>query len=137
MELTLKQYNKIKDYFPVQRGNVKTDNRVMVNALLYLLENGCKWRALPKSFGNWATIYKRLNRWCKAGVLKTIFEELQRQHIMGIEVKFAALDSTCFKVHPDACGALKKTANNQSEKQEADGIPNFIWYPQMIKLPLD
>ncbi|MBQ2175118.1 MAG: transposase, partial [Alphaproteobacteria bacterium] len=26
-------------------------------ALLYMIENGCKWRALPKKYGKWHTIY--------------------------------------------------------------------------------
>ncbi|MDR2574396.1 MAG: transposase [Desulfovibrio sp.] len=25
--------------------------------MLYVTENSCKWRALPKSFGNWHTVY--------------------------------------------------------------------------------
>ncbi|MDR1703844.1 MAG: transposase [Clostridiales bacterium] len=24
-----------------------------INALLYICENGCKWRKLPKEYGNW------------------------------------------------------------------------------------
>ena len=137
MELTLAQYERISGYFPRQRGNVKNDNYKIINALLYLLENGCKWKALPLRFGNWATIYKRLNRWCRSGVLQRIFEELQKQNLLRIKLEFAALDSACCKVRPNACGALKKTGNNLSEKHVEAGIPNFIWYPQMIKLLSD
>jgi transposase len=108
MELTVEQYQKIESYFPKQRGNVKNENHRVINALLYLLENGCKWRSLPKHFGNWATVYKRINRWCKAGVLRAIFEGIQKEGIMKVNVEFLALDSTCCKVHPDGCGALKK-----------------------------
>lgn len=53
--------------FPVQRGNVSLTNLQVVNAILYVAEKGCKWRALPKRFGNWHTIYTRMNRWAKAG----------------------------------------------------------------------
>ncbi len=35
-------------------------------ALLYIIENGCKRRALPKEFGNWHTVYVRFNRWSNA-----------------------------------------------------------------------
>jgi transposase len=48
----------------------------VVNAILYVAEHGCKWRGLPKRFGNWHTIYTRMNRWTKAGVLDRMFEEL-------------------------------------------------------------
>jgi transposase len=135
MELTEKNYLRISKYLPRQRGNVKTDNRVLLNALLYVVENGCKWRALPERFGKWATVYKRLNRWSKSGVLKRVFEGLQKENIFCINVEITALDSTCCKVHPNGCGALKKKVNNQLERQRVVGIPNFIWYPQMINLP--
>lgn len=133
MELTTEQYEKISKYFPVQRGNVKTDNLTVLNALLYVLENGCKWRALPERFGNWGTIYKRLNRWCRAGVLKRIFEGLLKEKICHVEIEFVALDSSCSKVHPNGCGALKKTDHNLLAKQRVDGTPSFMWFPQMTK----
>ena len=46
MEITPKQYKKIKNSLPVQRGNVHLSNVTMLNALLYVAENDCKWRAL-------------------------------------------------------------------------------------------
>ncbi|MBQ9371405.1 MAG: transposase, partial [Thermoguttaceae bacterium] len=46
----------------IPRGNVRVDNLTFLNALLYAIENGCKWRALPKEFGKWSTIYKRFRR---------------------------------------------------------------------------
>ena len=86
MELTSEQYKLIEGYFPTQRGNVKNENLQVLNAILYVLENGCKWRALPKRFGNWHTIYMRMNRWAKNGVLDRIFEALQRENIIQIRV---------------------------------------------------
>ena len=38
-----------------------------------------QWRGLPARFGNWHTIYTRMNRWSKNGVLDRVFEQLQRQ----------------------------------------------------------
>lgn len=46
MKITEEQYKKIEKYFPVQRGNVKIDNYTFISAVLYIAENGCKWRAL-------------------------------------------------------------------------------------------
>src|SRR6201995_4630095 len=62
MEITEEQYARIKDSLPVQRGNVKLSNLQLLNAILYVAEHGCKWRGLPKRFGNWHTIYTRMNR---------------------------------------------------------------------------
>ncbi|MDY6833253.1 MAG: transposase, partial [Chloroflexota bacterium] len=62
MEITPEQYSRIECYFPTQRGNVKSENLQVLNAILYVAENGCKWRGLPKRFGKWHTIYTRMNR---------------------------------------------------------------------------
>jgi transposase len=72
MELNEKQYRRIAGLLSVQRGNVKIPNRVPLNALIYRLENGCKRRALPKTFGDWHTIYARLDRWSGSGALERV-----------------------------------------------------------------
>ena len=103
----------------------------VLNAALYLVENGCKWRGLPKEYGNWHVIYVRVNRWAKKGVLQEAFVRLQQLRIIQIQVNVVSLDSTCIKVYPDGTGALKKAALNPSEKHGADGTPSFIWLPHL------
>ena len=136
MKINEAQYERIAGHFPVQRGNVKTENRDFVNAILYIAENGCKWRALPSEFGKWQTIYKKFSRWAKSGVMQRIFAALQAEEIIAIHIEVLALDSTSCKVHPDGHGALKNLENRQSASQKADGTPSFIWYPQMIRSSL-
>ena len=135
MEITEAQYLRIEPSLPRQRGNVSLSNRQVLNALLYVAEQGRKWRGLPKRFGNWHTIYTRMNRWSKNGVLDRVFEQLQREQIVRIQIEAVQLDSTTVKVHPDGMGALKKTAPRPSENPAADGLPRFIWLPRMLERP--
>ena len=135
MEITEEQYARIKDSLPVQRGNVSLSNLQLLNALLYVAEHGCKWRGLPKRFGNWHTIYTRMNRWSKSGVLDRIFEKLQLEQIVRIKIEAVALDSTSIQVHPDGTGALKKTDRRPLASRAADGTPRFIWLPRMLERP--
>src|SRR5881398_2805212 len=114
MELTEEQYAHIKDSLPVQRGNVRLTNLQVLNAILYVAEHGCKWRGLPKRFGNWHTIYTRMSRWAKSGVLDRAFEQLQRAQVVQIKIEAVSLDSTSVKVHPDGTGARKKTVRRLS-----------------------
>jgi transposase len=72
-KITEEQYTRIKDGLPVQRGNVSRNNLQVLNAILYVAEQDCKWQGLPKRFGRWHTILRRMNRWAKNGV----FEQLQ------------------------------------------------------------
>ncbi|GHU10541.1 hypothetical protein FACS1894151_09980 [Spirochaetia bacterium] len=111
MELNEKQYQRIAALLPTQRGNVKIENRILLNALIYRCENGCKWRALPESFGNWHSICVRFDRWSENGVLERVYKALAAEGLTGCEVY--ALDSTAIKVHPDAQGALKKTVRKR------------------------
>ncbi|WP_230425663.1 IS5 family transposase [Spartinivicinus ruber] len=93
---------------PVQRGNVKLSNIQVLNAVLYVAEHGCKWRGLPKYFSNWHSIYTRVNRWAKKGVLDDVFSVLQEADVINIQVDLVSLDSTIIQVHPDGTGAFKK-----------------------------
>ena len=135
MELTQAQYDRIAPHLPVQRGNVTHSNLQVLNAILYVAEHGCKWRGLPARFGNWHTIYLRMNRWSKNGVLDRVFEHLQREQIVRIKLEAVSMDSTIVKVHPDGTGALKKTVPNPSAAPEAGGPPRFIWLPRMLEPP--
>ncbi len=106
MELTHEQYQLIADAFPKHRGNVKVSNLDALNGILHVLEQGCKWRALPTRYGPWHTIYMRHSRWVHNGVLTKVFSRLQEQQIINLEV--LGLDSATINLHPDATGALTK-----------------------------
>jgi transposase len=120
MQINQEQYNKIKHILPVQRGNVSVDNMSFVNALLYILENGCKWRRLPKEYGYWHVIYKRFRRWVEAGIIDRLFLELHVNDILKASPEALLMDSKIVPVHPDACGALKKAASSLSDALRAD-----------------
>ena len=133
MKLTETQYREIEAVFPKHRKRAEVSNLDALNAVLYVLENGCKWRSLPKEYGKWNTIYVRLRRWVRKGILQKAFLLLQEKRIIQISVEIISLDSTSIKVHPDGTGALKNTENRQSGNQGADGTPSFIWLPHPTK----
>jgi transposase len=135
MEITAEQYKKIRDSLPIQRGNVRLSNLQVLNAILFVVEQGCKWRGLPRRFGNWHTIYVRMNRWAKSGALDRVFEKLQLEQIVRIKIEAFSLDSISVKVHSDGTGALKKTGLKPSESIAAAGTPRFIWLPRMLERP--
>ena len=135
MEITPEQFARIEHCLPVQRGNVSISNLQLVNAILFVAENGCKWRALLNHDAATTAIYTRMNRWTKTGVINRMFAELQKEQIVRIKIEAVSLDSTSIKVHPDGTGALKKTVRKPLASPVADGIPRFIWLPQMLGQP--
>src|SRR5260221_14773278 len=108
MEITEAQYQQIEHCLPRQRGNVSLTNLQVLNEILYVAEHGCKWRGLPKRFGRWHTIYTRMNRRSKNGVLDRVFTELQREQSVRIKLEAGSLENTLVQVHPDGNGAIKK-----------------------------
>ena len=107
MKLTKKQFAKIEHLMPVARKKPTVSNYQFLCAMLYMIENGCKWRALPKKYGKWNTIYMRFSRWSQNGTIQKIFEALLEKNIIENRTDILCLDNTSIKVHPDAAGARK------------------------------
>jgi transposase len=131
MEITKEQFALIEPYLPRQRGNVSMSNHQLVNAILYVAENGREWRALPEIYGNRHSIYVRMNRWSKNGVLTRLFEALQLEGLIRIKMEALCPDITSVKARLNGTGALKKKGNKASEGQGADLPQKFISSPRL------
>ena len=57
----------------------EVDLREVVNALLYVLHEGCRWRALPHDFPAWGTVYWYFAKWTDDGTLVRIHDALRRR----------------------------------------------------------
>lgn len=80
-DLTDQQWLFIEHLFPQStRGRPKTvPSREIVNAILYVMKNGCAWRALPHDFPVWQTVFIQRLRWARNGVLTRLQELLITQ----------------------------------------------------------
>jgi transposase len=93
MEITEVEYEKIAYALPIPRRFV-VETILFLNALLYAIENGCKWGKLLEKYGKWNTIYQRARRWQKQGILTAVFVAMQKEQITAIRVERLSLDST-------------------------------------------
>ena len=57
-------------------GRSGADNRLFVEAVLWIVRVGAPWRDLPKDFGNWNSVFQRFRRWVRSGVFDQMFEAL-------------------------------------------------------------
>ena len=53
--------------------------REVIKALMYVSDNGIKWRGMPHDFPAWQTVYGYFRRWTQAGVWEQINQALNRQ----------------------------------------------------------
>jgi transposase len=56
--------------------------RTIVDAWLYFIDNGNKWRALPKDFPPWQTVNKMIKRWERTGTSQKILDTLRGRERM-------------------------------------------------------
>ncbi len=96
--LTDEQWSRIEGYLPGRSG---VDNRLFVDAILWMAGNAAHWRDLPEVFGKWTAIHARFRRWAHAGVWEKLFHALADTP----DFEYVLIDSKILKVHADACGA--------------------------------
>ena len=48
-------------------GNAR-DNRLFINAVLWILRTGAPWRDLPPDYGSWSNTHRRFIRWRDKGI---------------------------------------------------------------------
>ena len=86
---------------PSDPGRSGRDNRLFVEAVLWIARTGSPWRDLPPSFGNWNSVCVRFRDWRDAGVFKRIFEACSDEP----DMEYAMVDATIVKVHRHGQGA--------------------------------
>jgi transposase len=107
-------WDRIKDLLPGrpgQAGWLASDNRLFVDAVLWIGKTGAPWRDLPERFGNWNSVWKRFDRWCRKGTWQQVFAVLGDP-----DLEWLILDSTVIRAHPHAAGAKKKRTGREAKK---------------------
>lgn len=77
------------------------DNRLFVDAILWMAGNAARWRDLPEVFGKWTGVHARFRRWSHAGVWERLFHSLADTP----DFEYVLIDNTISKAHADAAGA--------------------------------
>ena len=77
-DLTDEQWKLIEEYLP-QDENSTHHKRSLVNAVLYLLDNGIKWRSMPHNYPNWSTVHSFYYRARTSGLWHKIQEEIVKK----------------------------------------------------------
>ena len=121
-ELTDEQWEQIQDLLPGKAGDpgrTATDNRLFVNAVLYVLKTGVPWADLPARFGKPNTVWKRYDRWCAAGVWKRVGRALGDADLTG-EHDEVQLDATSVKAHPTASTGRRRRGEKNTTPTHVD-----------------
>jgi transposase len=113
------QWERIEHLLPGKvsdRGVTARDNRLFVEAVLWIARTGSPWRDLPPQFGNWHNVYTRFSRWGKSGVWQRVVQAVSTD----ADLQALMVDSTIVRAHQHAAGAQKKKARKRSVDPAAD-----------------
>ncbi len=113
------QWERIEHLLPGKAsdcGVTAKDNRLFVEAVLWILRTGSPWRDLPVELGNWHNTYTRFSRWGDSGVWQRVSEALSSEP----DLQALLIDSTIVRAHQHAAGAQKKPGRKRSAARAAD-----------------
>ena len=82
-------------------GRSGADNRLFLEAVLWIARTGSPWRDLHPELGNWNSVFQRFRRWALKGVFERIFESLSGDP----DFEYAIIDGTIVRVHQQGTGA--------------------------------
>ncbi len=100
----------------IRGARPRKDERRTIEAIVWRLDNGAKWRSIPAELGPWHHAYLRFRRWTLSGVWDRIMAHLSAQG--EPKLAFACIDGTIARAHQKATGArLSKQAGHQTGKQ--------------------
>lgn len=103
-ELTDAQWARIERLVPGKEGDKGRhgeDNRLFVDAVLWIARTGSPWRDLPPEFGKWNSVFQRFRRWAKKGVWESLFKAL----VESPDFEYLIIDSSIVRAHQHAAGA--------------------------------
>jgi transposase len=84
-------------------GRSGDNNRLFLEAVLWIARTGAPWRDLHREFGKWNSVFKRFRRWAVKGVFEKIFACLSGDP----DFEYAIIDATIVRVHQHGTGAKK------------------------------
>ncbi len=99
------QWAKIEPYCAGKEtdvGRTAVNNRLFIEAVLWIVRTGRPWRDLPPEFGNWNSVYKRCRRWVKSDRFSKLFDALNDS-----DLEYALIDGTIVRVHRHGQGSKK------------------------------
>jgi len=86
---------------PEDVGGTGANNRMFVEAVLWIARTGSPWRDLPDVFGKWNSVFVRFNRWSERGVWQRLFAVLADDP----DFEYLIVDSTIVRAHQHSAGA--------------------------------
>ncbi|WP_211463348.1 transposase [Collimonas silvisoli] len=146
MDLREEYWQRLKPLLPggdADPGATGRNNRLFLQAILWIVESRAKWSALPPEFGRWQTSYVRFMRWNQADIWRQLAHHLkddsELQKMLGAIVAFGdeytrrAAQRQANKDNRIAYSSMlgrvaqPKSCSLTEEITIANASPNWVW----------
>ncbi len=107
-ELSDAEFDVLSRYLPstVTGGRPRTDDRRVLNGIVWKIRSGAPWRDVPQRYGSWKSIYTRFRRWALAGVFTRMLAGVHADVDAAGDIDWlVSVDSTIVRAHQHAAGA--------------------------------
>jgi transposase len=133
-DLSEAEWQVLKHLLPIEpsmrgRGQRPTENRAVLNGILWRLRCGAPWRDVPEKYGKWNTIYRRFRRWSEAGIWEIVSVTLAE---MMADTGHYSIDSTTIRAHVSAAGVKGGLIDRLLAARGAGSAVRFIASPMPV-----
>ena len=112
------QWERVAPLLPGKAGDpgrTGSDNRLFLEAVLWMVRTGAPWRDLPEMFGNWNSVFRRFRRWAQTSIFEQLFHALSGD----LDFEYALIDGTIIRVHQHGTGAKGGLVIRRSDARAA------------------
>ena len=112
----------------------RTDNRLFMDALLWMARSGARWRDLPDRFGDYRTVKRRYYDWVERGVLVGLFKTLSEDG----DLEWLSIDATVIRAHQHASGTRREKGGLMPKALAAPRVdlePSYMRPPTASAIP--
>ena len=110
------------------KGRPWRDTRAVLEAIVWVLRSGARWKDLPERFPPYQTCHRRFQQWVRAGVLRQVLWALAQDLYErgGIDLRECFIDGTF--------APAKRGARESAKPSGARGPSLWPWRTAMVFL---
>ncbi|MFB8243307.1 IS5 family transposase [Kitasatospora purpeofusca] len=103
-------------------GRPRSDDRLVLNGIVWKLRTGTSWRDVPERYGSWQTLYTRFRRWALDGTFSRMLRAIQAEKDAAGDIDWlVSVDSTVVRAHQHATGGKRGPSTGDEAGDHALG----------------